>query len=38
VVSPDDSVRVVYPFGTRQSEWAADLPRLLANPAIGPAR
>ena len=38
VVSPDDTVRVVYPFGTRQSEWAEDLPRLLANAAIGPAR
>lgn len=38
VVSPDDTVRVVYPFGTRQAEWAEDLPRLLTNPAIGPAR
>lgn len=28
VVSPDDSVHVVYPFGTRQREWADDLPRL----------
>lgn len=25
----DDSMRVVYPFGTRQEDWAADLPRLL---------
>lgn len=29
VYSPDDSGHVVYPFGTRQSEWAADLPKLL---------
>lgn len=29
VYSPDDSGHVVYPFGTRQAEWAADLPRLL---------
>lgn len=28
VVSPDDSVHVVYPFGTRQREWADDLPAL----------
>ena len=28
VVSPDDSVHVVYPFGTRQREWAEDLPTL----------
>jgi protein SCO1 len=25
----DDSAHVVYPFGTRQSDWAHDLPRLL---------
>lgn len=29
VVSPDDSVHVAYPFGTRQREWTDDLPRLL---------
>ncbi len=28
--TPDDSAHVVYPFGTRQSDWAHDLPRLLA--------
>jgi len=29
VYSPDDSGHVAYPFGTRQSEWADDLPKLL---------
>jgi len=29
VVSPDDSIHLHYPFGTRQSEWASDLPILL---------
>ena len=28
-VGADDSVRVVYPFGTRQRDWMHDLPRLL---------
>lgn len=28
--TPDDSMRVLYPFGTRQQDWAHDLPRLLA--------
>ena len=28
--TPDDSARVVYPFGTRQADWAYDLRRLLA--------
>lgn len=27
--TPDDSLRVMYPFGTRQQDWVADLPRLL---------
>lgn len=27
--TPDDSLRVVYPFGTRQQDWAKDLPRLI---------
>lgn len=27
--SPDDLAHVVYPFGTRAEDWAADLPRLL---------
>jgi len=25
----DDSLRVLYPFGTRQQDWAADLPALI---------
>lgn len=29
--TPDDSLRVMYPFGTRQQDWAKDLPRLIAN-------
>ena len=28
--TPDDSLRVMYPFGTRQQDWVKDLPRLLA--------
>lgn len=27
--TPDDSLRVYYPFGTRQQDWARDLPRLI---------
>lgn len=27
--TPDDSARVLYPSGTRQSDWARDLPILL---------
>jgi protein SCO1/2 len=27
--TPDDSARVLYPSGTRQSDWAHDLPILL---------
>jgi protein SCO1/2 len=26
--SPDDRVRVIYPFGTRQADWKHDLPKL----------
>ena len=26
----DGRARVVYPFGTRQEDWAHDLPRLVA--------
>jgi protein SCO1/2 len=26
----DDSLRVLYPFGIRQADWARDLPRLVA--------
>lgn len=29
VYSPDDSAHISYPFGTRQQQWAADLPTLL---------
>jgi protein SCO1/2 len=28
--TPDDRMAAQYPFGTRQKEWAHDLPRLLA--------
>ncbi|MGH7543404.1 MAG: SCO family protein [Gemmatimonadota bacterium] len=28
--SPDGPARVVYPFGTRQADWAHDLPLLIA--------
>lgn len=31
VYSPDDSSHIAYPFGTRQAQWAADLPVLLAS-------
>lgn len=27
--TPDDLLRVVYPFGLRQADWAHDLPKLL---------
>jgi len=29
VYSPDDSSHIAYPFGTRQAQWAADIPVLL---------
>jgi protein SCO1/2 len=32
----DGEAHVVYPFGTRQSDWADDLPRLLSEPAWNP--
>jgi protein SCO1/2 len=28
--SADGTVRVIYPFGTRQSDWMHDIPRLAA--------
>jgi protein SCO1/2 len=28
--SPDGSIRVIYPFGTRQSDWIHDIPKLAA--------
>lgn len=43
VFTADDSAHVMYPFGTRQTDWERDLPRLLAvaprarsAPAAGP--
>jgi protein SCO1/2 len=27
--TPDDSLRVVYPFGIRQQDWADDIPKLV---------
>jgi protein SCO1/2 len=29
-ITPDDRVRLMYPFGTRQEDWAHDIPLLLA--------
>ena len=29
VFTADDTAHVVYPFGTRQLDWAEDIPRLL---------
>ena len=29
VYAPDGRARIVYPFGTRQSDWTRDLPRML---------
>ena len=26
---PDGPARVVYPFGTRQTDWVRDLPKLV---------
>jgi protein SCO1/2 len=33
--TPDDSLRVVYPFGVRQQDWAQDIPQLLKIKARG---
>jgi protein SCO1 len=33
--TPDDSLRVVYPFGIRQQDWAKDIPLLLRVKARG---
>jgi protein SCO1/2 len=35
VFTADDSARVLYPFGTRQLDWADDIPRLLKVRAAG---
>jgi protein SCO1/2 len=32
----DREAHIVYPFGTRQGDWADDLPRLLEEPAWNP--
>ncbi len=34
--SPDGPARVVYPFGSRQEDWARDLPLLIAGEAPAP--
>jgi protein SCO1/2 len=33
--SPDGPARIVYPFGTRQADWAHDLPLLIAGTTPG---
>jgi len=33
--TPDDSLRVLYPFGVRQQDWAKDIPQLLTVRARG---
>jgi len=33
--TPDDSLRVLYPFGVRQQDWAKDIPLLLRVKARG---
>lgn len=33
--TPDGLLRAMYPFGTRQTDWAQDLPRLLRFTATG---
>lgn len=30
-ITPDDQVRLLYPFGTRQEDWAHDIPLLLSS-------
>ncbi|HUG26775.1 MAG TPA: SCO family protein [Gemmatimonadales bacterium] len=30
-ITPDDEVRLLYPFGMRQEDWAHDIPRLLSS-------
>lgn len=37
VITPDDRVRLVYPFGTRQEDWVRDLPRLASKTDWPPA-
>jgi protein SCO1/2 len=33
VITADDTVRLMYPFGTRQEDWVNDLPRIADEPA-----
>src|SRR3990172_2679725 len=35
VFTADDTAHVMYPFGTRQSDWARDIPMLLARRGRG---
>lgn len=35
--TPDDSAHVIYPFGTRQGDWAHDVPQLLHGAFAGAA-
>lgn len=37
VFTADDTAHVMYPFGTRQTDWSRDIPRLLAKRAAGAA-
>ncbi|MDX2182790.1 MAG: SCO family protein [Gemmatimonadaceae bacterium] len=37
VFAPDGKLRLVYPFGTRQDDWAHDLPLLLTGRWVEPA-
>ncbi len=32
VITADDTVRLMYPFGTRQEDWVNDLPRIAIEP------
>jgi copper(I)-binding protein len=36
VFTADDTAHVMYPFGTRQSDWMRDMPRLLARASHEP--
>jgi protein SCO1/2 len=37
VITADDSAHVMFPFGARQTEWAREIPKLLARGAPAPA-
>ncbi len=36
VITADDSAHVMFPFGTRQTEWAREIPKLLSRGAPAP--